>query len=114
MAVSLSFRKESIEMSERRSPQGTGSILPSSSAMTDADAPSSRGTLGPWMSTSRMPTVKPRAASAVARFTVTELLPTPPLPLMMNSLWRTSCKFWASTLFCMAAVMGMDVCPCGA
>ena len=40
-----------------------------------------RGTLKPQMSASRIPTFKPRAASAAARFTVTELLPTPPLPL---------------------------------
>ena len=40
-----------------------------------------RGTLKPQMSASSTPTRSPRAASAAARFTVTELLPTPPLPL---------------------------------
>lgn len=43
----LILRKESMEISDMRSPQGTGSILPFSSAMTDAEAPSRRGTLGP-------------------------------------------------------------------
>ena len=33
------------------------------------------------MSASSTPTVRPRAASAAARFTVTDDLPTPPLPL---------------------------------
>ena len=35
----------------------------------------------PQMSASSTPTVQPRAASAAARFTVTDDLPTPPLPL---------------------------------
>jgi hypothetical protein len=43
--------------------------------------PSRRGTENPQMSASRMPTVYPWAATAAARLTVTELLPTPPLPL---------------------------------
>ncbi len=59
-----------------------------------------------------MPTVKPRAASATARLTVTELLPTPPLPLMTKMVWRTSRRFSDMTFFCMAAVMGMVVWPC--
>ena len=42
--------------------------------------PSIRGMLNPQMSASSTPTVKPRAASAAARFTVTDDLPTPPLP----------------------------------
>ena len=40
------------------------------------------------MSASSTPTVKPRAASAVARLTVHELLPTPPLPLAIASTWQ--------------------------
>ena len=44
-----------------------------------------RGTLKPQMSASSTPTVNPRAASAAARFTVTEDLPTPPLPLATAS-----------------------------
>ena len=36
--------------------------------------------LNPQMSASSTPTVRPRRARATARFTVTELLPTPPLP----------------------------------
>ena len=43
--------------------------------------PSMRGTLKPQMSASSTPTLRPRAAIAVARFTVTLDLPTPPLPL---------------------------------
>ena len=43
--------------------------------------PSRRGTENPQMSASSTPTVRPWRARATARFTVTELLPTPPLPL---------------------------------
>ena len=39
-----------------------------------------RGTEKPQMSASSTPTVRPVAASAAARFTVTDDLPTPPLP----------------------------------
>ena len=46
---------------------------------------SMRGMEKPQMSASRTPTVLPRAARAAARLTVTELLPTPPLPLAMAS-----------------------------
>ena len=46
---------------------------------------SMRGTEKPQMSASSTPTVLPRAAIAAARFTVTELLPTPPLPLATAS-----------------------------
>ena len=38
------------------------------------------------MSASKTPTVKPWFASAAARFTVTELLPTPPLPLAIAKM----------------------------
>ena len=44
-----------------------------------------RGTLKPQMSASSTPTVNPRLASAAARLTVTDDLPTPPLPLAMAS-----------------------------
>ena len=109
----LAPRKDSMEMSERRSPQETGTSLPSSlSTLTNPWEPSRCGTLGPCKSTSRMPTLKPCAASVAARFTVTELLPTPPLPLMTKSLCRTSFRFSDMTLRCMAAVMGIVVCPC--
>ena len=50
--------------------------------------PSRRGTEKPQMSASSTPTVNPRAASAVARLTVHELLPTPPLPLPIASTWQ--------------------------
>ena len=52
--------------------------------------PSSRGTENPQMSASSTPTVKPRSASAVARLTVHELLPTPPLPLAIASTWQVA------------------------
>ena len=53
------------------------------------------------MSASRTPTFCPAAASAAARFTVTEDLPTPPLPLAMaNTLvsdvgWAKGISFGA-------------------
>ena len=50
-----------------------------------SEMPSSRGTEKPQMSASSTPTTLPVAASAAARLTVTELLPTPPLPLAMAS-----------------------------
>ena len=40
-----------------------------------------RGIEKPQMSASSTPTVRPRAASAAARFAVIDDLPTPPLPL---------------------------------
>src|SRR6266851_2218536 len=43
-------------------------------------SPSIRGTENPQMSASSTPTVRPLLASAAARLTVTEDLPTPPLP----------------------------------
>ena len=46
--------------------------------------PSMRGTENPQMSASRTPTVRPCAASAAARLTVTDDLPTPPLPEAMR------------------------------
>ncbi len=50
-----------------------------------SEMPSRRGTEKPQMSASSTPTVWPASASAAARLTVTELLPTPPLPLAMAS-----------------------------
>ena len=47
-----------------------------------------RGTEKPQMSASSTPTVKPSPAMAAARLTVTELLPTPPLP---DAMARTAC-----------------------
>ena len=61
---------------DRRS---SGTILPSR-ASTPPSMPRSRGTEKPQMSASRTPTVRPRRASATARLTVTDDLPTPPLP----------------------------------
>jgi hypothetical protein len=54
-------------------------------ASTSPCMPSRRGTENPQMSASRTPTVRPRRARATARFTVIELLPTPPLPEAMVS-----------------------------
>ena len=53
------------------------------SASSRSGIPSMRGIEKPQMSASRTPTVLPDAASAAARFTVTDDLPTPPLPLAM-------------------------------
>ena len=55
------------------------------SASIRSEMPSSRGTENPQMSASSTPTTLPVAANAAARLTVTELLPTPPLPLAMAS-----------------------------
>ena len=60
----------------------SGTILPWR-ASTSPSMPSSRGTEKPQMSASRIPTVKPRRANATARLTVTDDLPTPPLPEAM-------------------------------
>ena len=58
-----------------------GEILPTSGEPPRRPStPSIRGTEKPQMSASMTPTVMPRAASAAARLTVTEDLPTPPLP----------------------------------
>ena len=63
-----------------------GLSLPSTgSASSGSSMPSRRGTEKPQMSASSTPTVKPCAATAAARLTVTELLPTPPLPLATAS-----------------------------
>ena len=51
-----------------------------SRASTSPSIPSRRGTENPQMSASSTPTTKPRRASATARFTVSDDLPTPPLP----------------------------------
>jgi len=62
-----------------------GSIFPLSSWSSaghrgDRRRPTCRGTLKPQMSASSTPTARPCAASAAARFTVTDDLPTPPFP----------------------------------
>lgn len=49
--------------------------------------PKIRAWLGPWMSPSRIPTFRPLAAMAVARFAVTVDLPTPPLPDAMAMMF---------------------------
>ena len=50
------------------------------SAVSSPCMPSRRGTEKPQMSASRRPTTRPRWARATARLTVTDDLPTPPLP----------------------------------
>ena len=57
-----------------------------------------RGMLGPVMSASSRPTEAPAWASATARFTLTVLLPTPPLPDTTAMMFLTpgrSCWAWA-------------------
>ncbi len=74
----------------------SGRSLPATrSASMRSDMPSSRGTEKPQMSASSTPTVRPRRASSTARFTVTELLPTPPLPLAMART-RVDAGTWVS------------------
>src|SRR5919106_4697422 len=59
---------------------------------------------GPLISASRTPTRSPCRAHAVARLTVTQLLPTPPLPLTTATTWRTllrrSCRRAACSCTC--------------
>ncbi len=74
-------RTRSVPVPTRRS---SGIILPWR-ASTSPSIPSRRGTEKPQMSASRIPTTSPRAASATARFTVTDDLPTPPFPEAMAS-----------------------------
>ena len=67
----------------------SGRSLPSTrSASMRSVMPSRRGTEKPQMSASSTPTVRPWRARATARLTVTELLPTPPLPLAMARIAR--------------------------
>src|SRR5271170_4696483 len=53
----------------------------SSTARGCSFVPSITGTFGPYTSASSKPTVAPSFFSAMARFTATVVLPTPPLPL---------------------------------
>ena len=62
--------------------RSSGTIFPAL-ASTSPSMPSRRGTEKPQMSASRIPTTRPREARATARLTVTEDLPTPPLPEAM-------------------------------
>src|ERR1700722_18426560 len=64
--------------------RSSGTIFPAR-ASTSPSMPRRRGTEKPQMSASRIPTTRPREASATARFTVTDDLPTPPLPDAMAS-----------------------------
>ena len=93
-----------------------GSIsLPSGDVATPSlPIPKAMGMDGPVMSASRTAVFFPLRFMLPASMEVTKDLPTPPLPLMTNSLWRTSFRFCVSTLFCIAAVMGIVACPCGA
>ena len=81
MADSSSARNPIDTTLSRPGPTGfsRGTIfLPS--AVSSPCIPSRRGTEKPQMSASRRPTTSPRWASATARLTVTDDLPTPPLP----------------------------------
>ena len=62
-------------------PWATGGRIISSIRVGAWVMPISPGTEKPYTSASTMPTRRPFAASAQARFTVTEDFPTPPLPL---------------------------------
>ncbi len=70
--------------------------------------PSMRGTEKPQMSASRTPTVKPIDAIAAARLTVTELLPTPPLPEAMAST-RVVAGIWVSGAFSRACQRAFSI-----
>ena len=84
MALSSSARKPMDSTRSTPSPirRSSGTIF-LSRASTSPCMPSRRGTEKPQMSASSTPTVRPRRARATARLTVTELLPTPPLPEAM-------------------------------
>ena len=62
--------------------RSSGTIFPAL-ASTSPSMPIRRGTEKPQMSASRIPTTRPREANATARLTVTDDLPTPPLPEAM-------------------------------
>ena len=70
-----------------------------------------RGIEKPQMSASRTPTTLPAAASAAARFTVTDDLPTPPLPLAIartRAVVGTAVSVAFSRAFQRARVMTAD------
>ena len=87
----------------RRLPRPTSSVcgeileLPGcSEASSRPSSPSIRGTEKPQMSASITPTVNPSAAIAQARFTVTDDLPTPPLPeATMTTLVVGDSEVWS-------------------
>ena len=60
-------------------------------ASSRASSPSIRGTLNPQMSASRTPTVNPLLAREAAILTVTEDLPTPPLPEAIDRTLVVGC-----------------------
>lgn len=67
--------------------------------------PSMRGTHGPWISASRISILpEPILAKAMARFTVTIVLPTPPLPLITAILCFTLLILSLSLLSCSSTV----------
>ncbi len=86
-----------------------------SRASTSPCMPSRRGTLNPQMSASSTPTVRPRRARATARFTVTELLPTPPLPEAMATTRAVSGMSVAGgSSRAMSRARAMTACFCSA
>ena len=70
--------KKPMEM--QATPWATGGTMRSSITTGVSSSPSMRGTEKPYTSASSTPTWWPRRAKATATFTVTEDLPTPPLP----------------------------------
>ena len=72
----------------------TGGMIIPSRAVGGWSTPIIRGTEKPKMSASTSPTLRPEAAMAAARLTVTEDLPTPPLP-DVTARTRVRLPFWA-------------------
>ena len=85
LVVDEQAHRHDAQHARRRPCTSFGAILPlPSAALAPASrpfTPSMRGIEKPQMSASSTPTVRPRAASAAARFAVIDDLPTPPLPL---------------------------------
>ena len=82
-------------------------VAPSSAKSFASLQPNMTATFGPWRSVSRTPTLHPISTRALARFTVTVVLPTPPLPdiimilrpiLSSRSRIRWSCAAYSSVL----------------
>ena len=67
-------------MEMQRTPWASGGTSISSMTTGRRSMPSIRGIENPHTSASTTATLRPRAAKATARLTVTEDLPTPPLP----------------------------------
>src|SRR6266849_7336959 len=96
----------------------TGMMCLSMVASGSCVVPSMMGTLGPYTSASRRPTLWPSFTRASARLTATVVLPTPPLPLAMATRFFTPGMGWRSGICCGAAggiwafsLVGQASCP---